>query len=488
MDQLLQQYESLTCSLEKNIFLNHLHDTDENTFYKLVKNNIEKMLPIVYTPTVGQAIQQLSLPLQRPRSLCLSFNDLNTIDEKLPDDEDIRLIVVTDGTGILGIGDQGAEGVHIAIAKLMVYTLCCGIHPKHTLAIQLDLGTDNKSLLSNDKYCGWHHPRVSSDDYNTFIKRFVAAIKSKFPRAFLHWEDFSQDNARKILEDYRNQLCTFNDDIQGTGAVAVAALMSAIQQTGTTIKDQRIVIFGAGSSGLGIAEQLHDSMQRMGMTADEAYDKFYLLNSRGLITKDTPNIRPAQKPYAKNWQFSGNKITLEDVVTKIAPTILIGCSTVANAFTEEIIKTMAKKVDQPIIMPLSNPNSKAEAHPKNILEWTKGKALIATGSPFDNVTYQQKTIPITQCNNAWVFPSIGLGVMISQARLLTDNMLWAATKELFHASITEQKILPTFSDITPISHKIAIAVAQQAQKDGVATTPNNVDFNIEIKKVYYDAS
>lgn len=474
------QYSSYTTNLKKNTFLNKLHDTNQVLFYKLIEDHEAEMLPIVYTPTVGDAIQQFSGEFQQARGLYINYEDRHHIDEILDNrsNPEIDVIVTTDGGGVLGIGDQGVGAMLIPVAKLMVYTICGGINPLSTLPILLDVGTDNETLLNDPFYLGWRHPRITNDEYDEFIELFVNAIKRKFPHVFLHWEDFGRDNARRILDTYRDQLCTFNDDIQGTGAVTLAALLAAVQSLGSTLNDQRIVIFGGGTAGTGIADQICEAMQRSGMLEAEARSKFWIIDKQGLLLENMNELTPAQRPYARRpeeiqqWGINTSTANFLEVVTHVKPTILVGCSTVHGAFNREIVQTMAKAVDRPIIFPLSNPTHKAEAVPQDLIEWTDGRALIATGSPFEPVIYKGRQIRIAQCNNALIFPGIGLGVISIGAKRLTNNMLWMACRKLSECAPIHRDenapLLPPLEKVISTATAIALEVANQALKCGVA--------------------
>lgn len=472
-----QQYLAYSTKLQKHIYLNNLHDKNQVLFYKLVSDHLCEMMPLIYTPIVGVAVKEFSREYRQPRGLYIAYPYQNYIDEILNNrtNPDIDLIVITDGEGVLGIGDQGVGGMDIPIAKLMVYTLCSGINPIRTLPIQLDVGTDNQKLLNDPFYLGWRHARIRGQEYYDFIERFINAVKRKFPRVFLHWEDFGRDNARHNLDTYRNVLCSFNDDIQGTGAVTLAALLAAVNVTQTALTEQRIVIMGAGTAGTGIADQICAAIERQGLSKEAARARFWLVDKQGLLTDDMPNLTPAQKPYARRAdeiKTAGNFLGLETMVTQVKPTILIGCSAQASAFTQSIVKHMAQQVTQPIIFPLSNPTEYAEANPCDLLNWTDGKALIATGSPFDDVEFKGRTIKIAQCNNALVFPGIGLGIIACKAKFLSDNMLWAACQALSTlAPALKDKnapLLPGIENARDIARHIAIAVAKQAIAEGSA--------------------
>jgi len=487
------QYSEHHSNLGKNIYLNVLHDYNQILFYKLASQHLEEMLPIIYTPTVGEAVQRFSTEMRRPRGLYISYRDRDRIEEildnRLPPEVDIS--VVTDGEAVLGIGDQGIGGINISSAKLMVYTLCGGIDPYRVLPIQLDVGTNNHHLLNDPMYLGWRHERVTGQEYDDFIEMFVQAMTKKFPHLLLHWEDFGRDNGRRILSHYRDNICTINGDMQATGAVALACVLAGVKASGTPLMNHRVVIMGAGTAGVGIADQIIDAMQREGLSEQEAREKLWLIDKHGLLTKDASPL-PFQLPYAKDvndvmqWQLrSSNEISLYDVVKNVEPTILIGCSTATGAFTEEIVKMMAAKVGRPIIMPLSNPNSLAEAKPEHLMNWTEGKAIIATGSPFPDVSYGGKWHRISQSNNAFAFPGIGLGVVTAKAARLSDDMLWAATCALSECSPVYQDItaplLPKLSEARMVSVKVALAVAEQARREGLARVAADLDFKQVIR-------
>jgi len=461
------QFAEYNSDLQKHIYLNNLHDKNQVLFYSLISKNIAEMVPLIYTPCVGIAVEQFSHEFRQARGLFINYEERGHIDAILDNrsNPEIDLIVVTDGESVLGIGDQGVGSINIPIAKLMLYTLCAGISPLRTLPIYLDTGTNNSSHFNDPLYLGWRHARISGEKYDEFINTFVDAVQRKFPRAFLHWEDFGRDNARRILDRYENNICTFNDDIQGTGAVTLAALLSAVKQAETDLTQQRIIIFGAGTAGTGIADQICSAMQRSGLSEKEAREKFWLVDRQGLLLNNDGNLTSGQKPYAKNPEEYHDIITLAEIVKQIKPTILIGCSSQAGAFTEAIIKNMAENTKRPIIFPLSNPTQKAEATPENLLHWTDGRALIATGSPFSPVNYKGKIYPIAQCNNALVYPGIGLGVLAVRSKLLTDNMLWAACLAL--SKFSTHALLPGLDQARETALAIAIAVADQAIKENL---------------------
>lgn len=476
------QFDSHATTLQKYIFLNNLQDKNEILFYKLLSEHLEEMLPLIYTPGVSDAVKSFSRAFRQPRGLYISYPDIDNIDDILDNrtHASVDLIVVTDGESVLGIGDQGVGGMDICIAKLVLYTLG-GIDPYFTLPIVLDVGTDNEALLNNPEYLGWRHPRLRGAAYDDFIDKFVQSVHQKFPKTLLHWEDFGQKNARRFLDKYKTLHCCFNDDMQGTAVVALAALLSAIKASHTEMKDQKIVIFGAGTAGVGIADELKRAFCAEGINPNVAARQFWLIDKQGLLIEDDPSLVDFQVPYARpkseSSEYANNQMTLKDVVDKVRPTILIGCSTMKDAFTEEIVRKMAAHAPHPIIFPLSNPTEKAEAIPMDVIEWTSGKALVATGSPFPDVVYDGKAIKIAQCNNALAFPGIGLGILAVHATEVTDNMLYAAAKALVEKSPIlknpDQPLLPKMSDVPAIAYHVACTIAEQAIKDKVAEPPSS---------------
>jgi malate dehydrogenase (oxaloacetate-decarboxylating) len=476
------QYRRQPDDLAKNVYLGNLRDRNEVLFYRLLTARIEEMLPIVYTPTVGTAIERFSHEYRRPRGVYLSVDRPQDVEAALANyglgPDDVDLIVATDSEGILGIGDQGVGGIDIAIGKLAVYTAAAGIHPRRVVPVVLDVGTDNLALLNDELYLGNRHPRVRGERYDALIDAYVTAASKLFPHAMLHWEDFGASNARRILNRYADQVCTFNDDMQGTAAVVLAAAFSAVRAAGQRMRDQRVVIHGAGTAGLGIADTLRDVMVREGLPPEEAGRRFYALGRHGLLTDDrAERLYDFQLPYARpagevaGWSTEGDGIRLADVVANVRPTMLIGTSTQAGAFTEAIVTDMAAHVERPIIMPLSNPTSRAEALPEDLLRWTGGRALVATGSPFAPVAYQDLSYRIAQANNALVFPGLGLGVTVARARRISDRMLAAAADavaRLSDATAPGSPLLPPVEDLRTVSAAVAIAVATAAQDEGLA--------------------
>ncbi|HDR6275477.1 oxaloacetate-decarboxylating malate dehydrogenase [Bacillus cereus] len=494
-----EQFCSQPDDLLKNVYLTALHDRNEVLFYRLLTDHLREMLPIVYTPTVGVAIQRYSHEYRKPRGVYLSINDPSGIEEAFANigatAENIDLVVVTDGEGILGIGDWGVGGINIAIGKLAVYTAAVGIDPSRVLPVILDVGTNREELLDNPFYIGNRHPRITGEAYDEFIDTFVQAVNKQFPKALLHWEDFSSRNARKILDKYRHDICTFNDDIQGTGAVSLAAVLSAVKASGVPLSEHRVVVFGAGTAGIGIADQVRDAMVRVGVSEEESYKRFWCIDRNGLVTDNMEDLLDFQIPYARKeaevseWKENG-VIGLAEVVKHVKPTILIGTSTVAGAFKEEIIKEMASHVERPIILPMSNPTPLAEAKPADLIEWTEGRALVATGSPFEPVTYNGVTYVIGQSNNALIFPGLGLGTIVVRASVMTDGMFAAAAEAVASMVDTSQPgapILPEVEELRNISEMVAIEVAKVAVAEGVARENlSDNDIKIAVKEAIWE--
>jgi malate dehydrogenase (oxaloacetate-decarboxylating) len=439
------------------------------------------MMPIVYTPTVGLACEQFSHIYRRPRGLFLAYPERDEIEEILGNaaSPQVEVIVVTDGERILGLGDQGAGGMGIPIGKLSLYTACGGIHPATTLPILLDVGTNNRERLDDPLYVGWRHERIDGDEYDAFIDAFVAAVMRKFPGVLLQWEDFAQGHAGPILDRYRDRLCTFNDDIQGTAAVTTGTLLAAVAVAGGRLRDQRVAVLGAGSAGCGLAEQLVAAMVEEGLPEPEARSRFFLVDRPGLLHDGLTGLRPFQQRFARpqdqvlGWRTGpGEAIGLLDVVRNARPTILIGASGQPGTFTEAIVRAMAEHAGRPIIFPLSNPTSRAEATPADLIAWTDGRALIATGSPFDDVSYGGRRFSIAQCNNSYIFPGLGLGVRAVGARRVSDAMFMAAARALADGSPANHdpagSLLPPLAESRRVSRAIALAVAGAAQRDGLA--------------------
>jgi malate dehydrogenase (oxaloacetate-decarboxylating) len=472
---------ALPTPLEKYIFMRDLQNTNETLFYSFITHHIEETLPIVYTPTVGEGCQKFSEIWRKPRGLFLSYPNKSRIDQIFshPRYDGIKCIVVSDGERILGLGDQGAGGMGIPIGKLSLYTALAGIPPECCLPILLDVGTDNAERLKDPLYIGWRNRRVRGPEYDEFVDTFVSAVKRRWPHVLLQWEDFAGVNAARFLERYRNQLCTFNDDIQGTAAVATGTLLSAINVTGISLKEQRVAFLGFGGAGIGIAQLIRSAMVDAGLSDQEAGERFYAVDRYGLIVEGGQGIRPEQQLFARKrsevagWQVSNpQEIGLLDVVRYAKPTVLIGVSGQPGAFTEEVIRAMAKTTQRPIIFPLSNPTSRCEAKPQDILDWTEGRALIGTGSPFGPAKVNGNEVQIDQTNNSYIFPGLALGIISSHAKHVSDAMIKASALALAALSPTRKdtraNLLPPLSNIRSVSLEVARAVGKQAMQDGLA--------------------
>ena len=489
----MQALAALATPFEKYSFLRDLQDTNETLFYALLAGHVEEMLPLVYTPTVGEGCQRFSEIWRRPRGIFLSYPNRDRIDHILSHAryDDVRCIVVSDGERILGLGDQGAGGMGIPIGKLALYTALGGIPPEFCLPILLDVGTDNEERLNSPLYIGWRHPRIRGEEYDSFIDAFVTGVKKRWPNVLLQWEDFAGSNAARLLARYRDQLCTFNDDIQGTAAVAAATLISAMNVTGVPLEEQRIAVVGFGTAGIGIASLLVQFMQDKGLTPEEARKRFYGVGRYGLITECTKMIRPEQLPYARKntevqgWRQPNGEISLLDLIQHAKPSVLIGVSGQAGAFTEEAVREMAKHTIRPVIFPLSNPTSRSEATPQNLMDWTEGRALIGTGSPFEPVTVAGRKVHIAQTNNSYVFPGLALGIVASKARRVTDTMVKAAAQELVRQLPTQTdrqaSLLPPIGDARRLGRSIAQAVGRQAILDGQAQVTGEDALDREIE-------
>jgi malate dehydrogenase (oxaloacetate-decarboxylating) len=480
LERRLQALDEQSTPFNKYAFLRDMQDTNETLFYTLLVRNVEKMLPLVYTPTVGEGCQRFSEIWRKPRGLFLSYPNKDRIAQILSHRRyhEIKCIVVSDGERILGLGDQGAGGMGIPIGKMALYTALGGIHPEHCLPILLDVGTDNEERLKTPIYVGWRHHRVRGQDYDDFVDVFVSSVKKRWPHILLQWEDFAGSNAARLLDRYRNQLCTFNDDIQGTAAIAATTLISAINVTGVPLEQQKIVVVGFGSAGLGITNLLAQFIQDKGLSAEDARARFYAIDRYGLITENGKDVRPEQRPYARKeqevqgWRSQNGEITLLDVVRNAKPSVLIGVSGQAGAFTQEAVREMAKNTARSVIFPLSNPTSRSEATPQDLMDWTEGRALIGTGSPFEPVNLNGKKVKIAQTNNSYIFPGLALGIIASKARYVTDTMIKAAATELIRHLPTQKdkegSLLPPISEARNIGRVIAQAVGRQAIQDGQA--------------------
>ncbi|MDF3012031.1 MAG: NAD-dependent malic enzyme [Cellvibrio sp.] len=479
-----QQLCSFESPIDKHIYLRNIQDTNETAYFRLVTDHLAEIMPLIYTPTVGLACQQFSKIYRRKRGLFISYPDRDRIEDMLQNatKQNVKVIVVTDGERILGLGDQGIGGMGIPIGKLALYTACGGISPAYTLPVTLDVGTNNQALLDDPMYMGWRHPRITGDDYYRFVDEFIQAVKVRWPNVLLQFEDFAQSHATPLLNRYRDQLCCFNDDIQGTAAVAVGTLMAACTAKGEQLKDQRIVFAGAGSAGCGIADQIIKQMKAEGASDLEARSRVFLISRDGLLQRDLPGLFDFQIPFCtpdevvNGWVLTHGRdegsINLLDVITNVHPSVLIGVSGQAGLFSKAVIEAMQAHCERPLILPLSNPTSQVEAQPVDILRWTSGKALVATGSPFPPVDMGEQVIEIAQCNNSYIFPGVGLGVITAKATRITDNMMMAASKALADASPVAQTgqgaLLPPLGDIREVSKIIARTVILQAVADGVA--------------------
>lgn len=478
-------------NLDRHIYLRNLQDTNETLYYALIGKHLEEILPLIYTPTVGAACQQFSHLFNRARGLFLTLSQKDKLDQIFanPRFDNIECIVVTDGERILGLGDQGAGGMGIPIGKLSIYAGCGGINPANSLPITLDVGTNNEERLADPLYIGARHARVRGKEYDDFVEAFVQAVMKRWPGIMLQWEDFGKTNANRLLEKYRDRLCSFNDDIQGTAVVAIATLIAAIKVTGVPLKEQRVVLQGGGQAGCGIAALMAEAMVKEGMSREEAYKRFYIIDINGLLKEDTPDLEDFQKVFRHNsaelsgWKLDnpGGDITLADTVRNVAPTVLVGVSAQAGAFTEQIIRDMASKVERPIVFPLSNPTEKVEARPEDIIRWTDGRALVGSGSPFAPIEFGGKMHYVTQVNNSYVFPGMGLGAIAVKAQRVTDGMFIATAQALADMSpaLTGKGtgLLPAIADMRAVSIKLAIALGKQARDEGL--TEKLTDAQIE---------
>jgi malate dehydrogenase (oxaloacetate-decarboxylating) len=481
-----RQLQQQGSDLAKNVYLEQLHDRNETLYYRLLSDHLAELLPIVYDPTVGEAIEKYSHEYRRPRGIFLSIDQPHDIAAAFatlrlgPDDVD--LIVCSDAEEILGIGDWGVGGIQIAVGKLAVYTAAAGIDPRRVIPVSLDVGTDNEALLNDPFYLGNRHARVRGADYDAFIRKYLEVASSLFPDALLHFEDFGPGNARRILVTYGDRYRIFNDDMQGTGAITLAATLSAIKVTGVPMREQKLVVFGAGTAGVGIADQIRDAMVRDGASSDQATAQVWLVDKQGLLTSDMADLRDFQKPYARNptevtgWASGG--VSLLDTIRNVAPTILLGTSTAHGAFTQDVVEAMSAAAERPIIFPISNPTSRIEAMPADVIAWSKGKALVATGIPVPPVEYEGITYLIGQANNALLYPGLGLGTVVAGASRVTAGMLLAAAEAVagqVDVSAPGAALVPAVENLRASSATTAVAVARAAAVDGVATRkPENL--------------
>ena len=495
-----QQYCSFESDMDKHIYLRNIQDTNETLFYRLVQNHISEMMPIIYTPTVGAACENFSNIYRRGRGLFISYANRDRIDDLLNNaaNHNVKVIVVTDGERILGLGDQGIGGMGIPIGKLSLYTACGGISPAYTLPIVLDVGTNNPQRLADPMYMGWRHPRITGIEYDNFVEEFIQAVQRRWPEALVQFEDFAQKNAMPLLERYKNRICCFNDDIQGTAAVTVGSLLAACKAAGSKLSEQRITFLGAGSAGCGIAEAIIAQMVSEGISDAQARSQVYMVDRWGLLEEGMPNLLDFQqrlvqkKANTKKWKSEGNGYSLLDVARQAKPTVLVGVSGAPGLFSEEVIKAMHAHCPRPIIFPLSNPTSRVEATPADIIRWTNGEALVATGSPFDPVLHDGKTYAIAQCNNSYIFPGIGLGVLAVGAKRVTDEMLMESSRALALCSPLaingHGPLLPPLESIHSVSKKIAVAVAKKAIEQGVALEITDEALEVAIEQHFWQSS
>lgn len=476
-----------------------LQDNNETLFYSLIAEHTEELLPVVYTPAVGEGCQRFSEIWRKPRGLFISYPDRSRIEQMLSNSryDDVRCIVVSDGERILGLGDQGAGGMGIPIGKMALYTALGGIPPEHCLPILLDVGTDNEALLHDPIYIGWQNHRVRGQEYDDFVEAFVSAVERRWPHILLQWEDFAGTNAAILLERYRDRLCTFNDDIQGTAAVTTATLLAAVNATGVPLKEQTIALFGSGGAGIGIANLLLSSMKEEGLTEAQARSRIYAFNRYGLLIEGGRGIHDGQQALVRaradveGWKLTGGEdISLLDVVRNAGVTALVGTSAQAGAFTEDIVRAMASHTPRPIIFPLSNPTSCAEATPTDLLHWTDGRAIVGTGSPFTPVEVNGKLIPIAQTNNSYIFPGLALGILVSRATRVTDAMIMAAAKALAQLSPAREdkngRLLPPIAQSRNVSKAVAEAVGRQAIADGVGALADEKTLNDQLRDYVWE--
>ena len=483
----------------KYAFMRELQDTTETLFYSLIAHHIEELLPIVYTPTVGEGCQRFSEIWRKPRGLFLSYPNKHRIEQIFahPRYDNIRCIVVSDGERILGLGDQGAGGMGIPIGKMALYTALGGIPPEHCLPVLLDVGTDNETLLHEPIYIGWQHKRIRGPEYDDFVETFVSAVERRWPHVLLQWEDFAGSNAARLLERYRDRLCTFNDDIQGTAAVTTATLLAAVNATGIPLREQTVAMFGAGSAGIGILNMLLTAMQEEGLTEAEARRRVYAIDRNGMLVEGMEGLRPSQLSLARKredlagWKLTDSgAISLLDVVRNAGITVLAGASAQAGAFTEEIVRAMAGHTPRPVIFPLSNPTSRAEAAPADLLRWTDGRALVGAGSPFPPVEVNGRPLPVSQINNSYIFPGLALGILVSSARRVTDGMIMAAAKALAALSPARQDrnapLLPPIADSRKVGLEVGKAVALQAVAEGIADADSSLSVEERLKAYVWE--
>lgn len=497
VERAYMQYKSFENDLNKHIYLRAIHDNNETLFFKLVQAHLSEMMPIIYTPTVGDACEQFSDIYRSSRGLFISYEERHSMDDILRNatKNKVKVIVVTDGERILGLGDQGIGGMGIPIGKLSLYTACGGISPAYTLPVMLDVGTNNEKLLADPMYMGWRHKRINQDEYNEFIDMFITSVKRRWPHVLLQFEDFAQPNAMPLLNKYRDEICCFNDDIQGTACVTVGSLLAASRAKKSKLSEQKVVFVGSGSAGCGIAEQIITQMISEGASPEQARSQIYMIDRSGLLIEGMNDLRDFQTKlcqklsYIENWNTEGNVPTLLEVVNNAKPDVLIGVSGVAGLFTEELIKAMKSHCELPIIFPLSNPIKQVEAKPAQVIEWCNGEVIIATGSPFSPVSFNGKLFPIPQCNNSYIFPGLGLGVVAANINRVTDEMLMVASEILAEesplANTGQGELLPPLTLIAQLSKKIAFSVAKVAYKQGLALEISDEMLTAKIERNFW---
>lgn len=490
------QYCSFEEPINKHIYLRAVQDNNETLFYRLLNDHLEEMLPIIYTPTVGEACEHFSDIYRSARGIFVSYEDRGYMDDILHSvsKDRVKVLVVTDGERVLGLGDQGVGGMGIPIGKLSLYTACGGISPAYTLPVVLDVGTNNQSLLDDPMYMGMRHPRIGREEYDEFVDQFIAAAQQRWPGVIIQFEDFAQPNAMPILHRHKDSACCFNDDIQGTAAVTLGTVLSACKRKGERLRDQNIVFVGAGSAGCGIAEQLIRAMVEEGLTDAEARSQLYMVDRFGLVSQGMTDLLDFQEALAQPaqlaWQCNGlDYPSLLDVVSNVDVGVLVGVSGKPGLFTENVIRQLHRRCAQPIVLPLSNPSRHVEARPEQILQWTDGQAIVATGSPFAPVEYKGERYEISQCNNSYIFPGIGLGVVASKARRVSDGMLMAASRCLAEASsarhASRNVVLPPLTALAELSKAIAFAVAKVAQAEGLASERSDDELRGDIERNFW---
>lgn len=497
VERAYMQYCSFDEPINKHIYLRAVQDNNETLFYRLLNDHLEEMLPIIYTPTVGEACEHFSDIYRSARGIFVSYEDRDYLDDILHSvsKDRVKVLVVTDGERVLGLGDQGIGGMGIPIGKLSLYTACGGISPAYTLPVVLDVGTNNQTLLDDPMYMGMRHPRIEKDEYNAFVDQFIDAAQQRWPGVLIQFEDFAQPNAMPILQRHKERVCCFNDDIQGTAAVTLGTVLSACKRKGERLRDQNIVFVGAGSAGCGIAEQLIRAMVEEGLSDAEARAQLYMIDRFGLLMQRMDGLLDFQAALAQPesavsaWRYDGDYPSLLDVVSNIDVGVLIGVSGKPGLFTEEAIRRLHQRCERPIILPLSNPSKHVEARPQQILEWTNGQAIVATGSPFSAVEYAQQRYEISQCNNSYIFPGIGLGVVASRASRVSDEMLMAASRCLAEAATQYHdklnRVLPPLTELAELSRGIAFSVAKVAQAQGLARERSDDELRDDIERNFW---